>query len=334
MDHSRSKFFNLSNALRSWPAGIAALVLLLLAIAYKIFSEGGEISVLTGSSDLLELSGGTFPQYRMFTSSFIHSVWPLTLLAFLLATAAIRLSTTIARSRDQSSIANVDDQSGSSAVELVLVFPVLMVLLMLILQIALIVQAKFVVNYAAFCAARSAIVVIPDEIARSRGVPGEGRNQLADANQSKKIETIQHAAALPLTALSPLPDWKPATGLPFLGNIGDGLHLGLLAPFELDFGSLRMVQEVVKRGPYAYDEENTQVKVLTIEGAEARSFKEHDFVRVQVTYRYYLAVPFAKKFFGTPYYNNRFINMIFGTDYFYPITEEYTLPVDGEPLVP
>jgi TadE-like protein len=320
----------LGRLLRSWRAGAIALAATLVAVGYKIFSDGqlGLFSNPGASLDFPELSG-RFPHYSIFTSSFISSVWPMSLLAILLTIIAIRLISVIARSKNTVDLREVDAESGSSAVEFVLVIPPLAVLLLMILQIALIVQAKFVVNYAAFCAARSAVVVIPDNLSANRIV--ESRNQIGNPDTSEKLETIHRAAALPLSAISPLKGFSAATGLPILTNPDATVELLKLIPF--DVGSPSMVGQMMLRAPYAYHQENTVVKVLTLEGNEGGSFRDHDWVTVKVTYRYYLAVPFAKKLFGTSYSNNPISNFLFGTNYYYPITEQYTLPVDGEPML-
>lgn len=309
--------------LRSWQSGAAAFAVLVLAICYRAYSEG-RVDFFGTSREALP--GSRLPQYSMFTSSFLKSIVPLTLLAMVLSFLALRVSGAMARSKK---IGNGDKQSGSSAVEFVLVLPALAVLLLMILQIALIVQAKFVVNYAAFCAARSAIVIIPDDVS---GRPAESRNQIGHPDTSEKTEIIHRSAALPLSAISPLPGLSVARGVPVLTNPDVIADLVKLAPF--DVGPRSMMGQVMLRAPYAYHSENTAVKVVTPQGDEGGSFRDHDWVTVKVQYRYYLAVPFAKKLFGTAYSGNPIWNALFGTDYYYPIVEQYTLPVDGEPMLP
>lgn len=310
---------------RSWPAGAAAFGVLVLAVGYRVYS--GQLDLFgTMSSPGSPVLGQRWPHYSMFTASFVRSILPLIVFALVLGFLSLRFANALARSRKTGSVVNAGGESGASAVEFVLVLPALAVLLLMILQIALIVQAKFVVNYAAFCAARSAIVVIPDEVA------GEQRNYLGNPETSEKVETIQRSAALPLTAISPLPGLSIARGVPVLSNPAVIADLIKLAPF--DVAPRSMMGQVMLRAPYAYHSDNTAVEVLTVQGAESGSYLEHDWVTVRVQYRYYLAVPFAKKLFGTSYSGNPFLNIIFGTDYYYPIVEEYTLPVDGEKMLP
>jgi hypothetical protein len=326
MAASHFKWNRLSETLRSWPAGAAAFAVFVLAIGYRAYSEG-QLDLFGNARGPQAVDGYRLPQYSMFTSSFAKSILPLIILALVLGFLALRFSNAIAKSRKTASLViGNDDQSGASAVEFVLVLPALAVLLLMILQIALVVQAKFVVNYAAFCAARSAIVVIPDEVS------SEPRNRIRDPESSEKTEIIQHSAALPLTSISPLPGLSVARGVPVLTNPAVIADLIRLAPFEVTPPS--MLGQVMLRAPYAYHLENTAVKVVTPQGTNGGSFREHDWVTVQVQYRYYLAVPFAKKLFGTSYSGNPFWNILFGTDYYYPIVEQYTLPFDGEPMLP
>jgi hypothetical protein len=323
---SHSKWKRLGAAVRSWPAGAAAFGVLVLAVGYRVYSQGQVDLFGTGASPGTGVLTQRWPQYSMFTASFMRSILPLTILALVLGFLSLRFANALARSRRVGSVVNADDESGSSAVEFVLVLPGLAMLLLMILQIALVVQAKFVVNYAAFCAVRSAIVVIPDEVSRER------RNEVGNHETSEKVEIIQRSAALPLTAISPLPGFSIARGVPFLENPEVIADLIKLAPFDVAPDS--MMGQVMLRAPYAYHLENTAVQVLTVQGTEGGSFMDHDWVTVKVQYRYYLAVPFAKKLFGTSYSGNPFWNIIFGTDYYYPIVEQYTLPFDGEPMLP
>ena len=320
----------LSRVLRAWPA--VAFAGLLLVVGYRAYS-GGPIDFFGQNPvypQFLELSGRRLPQYSAMTPAFIRSVWPLAAMGLGLALLTLRFVSVIARSQKSRSQVTENGESGASAVEFVLVLPALAVMLLMILQIALVVQAKFVVNYAAFCAARSAIVVIPDDVPISR--PPESRNRLGNPETSEKVETIYRSAALPLTAISPLPGLNGATGLPVLTNPEPIADLIKLAPF--DVGPRSMMGQVMLRAPYAYHPENTIVEVVDVEGDQAHAFRDHDWVTVKVSYRYFLAVPFAKRLFGTAYSDNSLLNMLFGTDYYYPIVEQYTLPLDGEPMLP
>jgi hypothetical protein len=330
MGISPSNLNLLRRTLRMWPAVMFAG--LLLVLAYKALS-GGPFTFLAphiAQPAFFELGGRRLPQYSAITPSFISSVWPLMLLGFVLGLLALRFVSILKKSQKTAALVTADQESGASAVEFVLVLPALAMLLLMILQIALIVQAKFVVNYAAFCAARSAIVVIPATITISK--PPEWRNHVGNPETSAKLEIIHRSAALPLTAISPLPGFSGTTGLPILTDPESTAELVKLAPF--DVGPESMMAQVMLRAPYAYYPENTMVKIVDSQGDDAHHFLDHDWVTVKVSYRYYLAVPFAKRLFGTTYSQNTLWRMLFGTDYYYQIVEQYTLPVDSEPCCP
>src|SRR5262245_61100301 len=99
--------------------------------------------------------------------SLLRSVAPYLLTILALTLYVWRLMSVMARARTEHARRRpepaANDESGASAVEMTLLLPLLLALLLTILQVALLVQAKFVVNYAAFCAARSAIVAIPSK---------------------------------------------------------------------------------------------------------------------------------------------------------------------------
>ena len=315
-------------ALRAWPA--VAFTVLLLVLCYRVYS-GGPIDLFSHNAaapEFAELGGRRLPQYSTITAPFIKSIAPLTVFGVVLTLVVLRFTFVIARSRKPVPVVAGDGESGASAVEFVLVLPALAVLLLMILQIALLVQAKFVVNYAAFCAARSAIVVIPDDVS---GRPPEPRNRVGNPEVSEKVEIIHRSAALPLTAISPVPGFSGATGWPLITNPEPIADLVKLAPF--DVGPRSMMGQVMLRAPYAYHPDNTEVKVINAQGNEGGDFLDHDWVTVKISYRYYLAVPFAKRLFGTAYSDN-LLSRLFGTDFYYPIVEQYTLPVDGEPMLP
>jgi hypothetical protein len=326
---SPSKRTHMFRVLRYWPS--LAFVGLLLMLSYKIYS-GSSIELIGQNVTFGEFTwpgGPRLPQYSAITPEFINSVWPLVALGLGLSLLALRFIAVIAESPKRGPITQTEPESGTSAVEFVLVLPILAVMLLMILQIALLVQAKFVVNYAAFCAVRAAITVIPDEVA-SNGL-FESRNRVGKHESSEKVEMIHRSAALPLTAISPVPGLSGATGLPVLTNPQPIAQLIKLAPF--DVGPESMMGQVMLRAPYAYHPENTVVEIFDGDGNEAHNFRDHDWVTVKVSYRYYLAVPFAKRLFGTAY-SNDWWNILFGTDYYYPVVEQYTLPVDGEPMLP
>lgn len=83
------------------------------------------------------------------------------------------------------------DDSGVAMIEFVLVTPVLLFLTLLLVQTMLVFTGVFYVQYAAFAAARSAIVHIPME-------SSEPRNTISTELGSEKFDAIQSSAVLAL----------------------------------------------------------------------------------------------------------------------------------------
>jgi hypothetical protein len=124
---------------------------------------------------------------------------------------------------------HLKDQSGQAMVEFALVFPVLFLLILLIIQTAFVCVAKQMVNYAAFCAARSAMVWCGEEDAKSETV-------LDKAKRAAYIACIPISPKLSVSGFSlpsPLDDvanygsryvWSSiATEVKFIGDDGKEL---------------------------------------------------------------------------------------------------------------
>jgi hypothetical protein len=223
-------------------------------------------------------------------------------------------------------------QSGASAVEMTMLLPLLLALLLTILQVALIVQAKFVVNYAAFCAARSAVVAIPSKVQGSGGV--EDRNRLSRSGDSPKMTMIRRAAALPCVSISPA--WSTGILIATLAPLKREVELPmkeLTFMFPANREGSSISGQLAPRAHYAFNNDNTRVEIFGEGGDQSESFGEQSLVRARVTFRYYLTVPFASWLFGTPYYGTKFLRgfgMLNKSGMYAPITEEYTLVNEGE----
>jgi hypothetical protein len=265
-------------------------------------------------------------------------------LAGILARAGLKLRAGVSATADAEAV-NVDGaEAGASVIEFALVMPLLLTILLLVFQIALLVQAKFIVNYAAFCAARSAVVTIPAKIFSQHTRRYEKSNQL-DLNSplSPKMSIIRRAAALPCVAISP--PLSPRIWLTTGTEPADAAYLApllrvsLLFPFSAE--GKPVSDQLITRASYAYDRNNTSVEVIRVgaggggngQGGQQRGFSDHDLVTVRVTYRYYLTVPIVNRLLGTPY-RGGLTGFVTGTGWYYSITEQYTLPIEGEPLFP
>ena len=229
-------------------------------------------------------------------------------------------------------------EEGLITLQFVLLVPLLLMLLTTILQIAFVMQAKSTVNYAAFCAIRSAIVIIPTEMwSEKTGLP-EGHNLVRmNDPDSAKLDAIHRAAALALTAISPMygANVAAATGTVPDASLAAKLEKAVLL-FPASVSGKDVSGQLLARAPYAYDKQNTRVEIGFKNSGEnsgqqsIATFGDHELVTVRVTYRYYLAVPFANRLFGRPYFGSWWN----GSGYYIPISEQYTLPLEGERLCP
>jgi hypothetical protein len=311
-------------------------VLLACSVGLAVFSQSGDaswaLSLGAGMSSFPEHAGANAAlQYSPFQPAFLRSLVGYVVAAFALFLITLRLVTVMARSRASAPDALKGAQSGASVIEFVLVFPFLLALLFIIMQIALLVQAKFVVNYAAFCAVRSAVVMIPARVRSARTGKFERANRidLTDA-RSPKMSIIRRAAALPCVGISPL--YSPSIGV----ATGTAPNPSLLVPltfvtlhFPPVVESFSVAQQFLSRAQYAYDYNNTRIEIRR----DNRSGKvvDHELITVRLNYRYYLVMPFANRLLGQTYWGN----WLFGSrGFYYNITEQYTLPNEGEPLYP
>jgi hypothetical protein len=223
-------------------------------------------------------------------------------------------------------------ERGASTMEFLLVFPFLLMLLLVILQVALLVQAKLVVKHAANVAARSAATTIAAR-ASSSGGQFEDRNQInQDDPYSPKKAMIRWAAAFACLSISPVLN---AEVLRTTGTIPDP---NLIVPmqqvamlFPASINGENISQQLLSRAHYAYDRENTQVEILGENGEYKEAFRDHEKITVRVTYRYYLAVPFANRLFGRSYDG---AGMLSRSGWYLPITEQSSVINEGEPTFP
>lgn len=313
--------------------GLAALGLVLFAVLvlpqdlssfyHTLFSSPqGEGAVVDG--------GNSIP-YRL-GSSLALSLLPYSLALLILGFLFIRLTYFLLKVFGETSGTDRNNsEAGASALEFLLVLPLMLALLLVILQLALVIQAKIIVNYAAFCAVRSAIVVIPARVgSRTGNTLSERRNVIYSNSpeRSTKMEVIRRAAAFPCLAISPEMSLNLAAST---GTFGDAyLDESLLTAKLAIFSPNRdYVKQTVLRWGYAFDRQNTRIEVLNISGNRSSEFKDHGHVTVKVTHRYFLTVPFANRLFGTAYRGG-----LFAPAFYLPVTEEYTLLNDGEPLFP
>jgi Flp pilus assembly protein TadG len=293
-----------------------------LGVVYAAGRQGLELLGTSAAGN--EPPGGVVGEFTYgLTRAFLVSLLPYLGGMILLTCLYVLLALALRRTGGAAAARAAGGESGASVTEFILAFPILLALLLAILQIALLVQAKFIVNYAAFCAVRSAIVTIPARVRSGRRTEERNVINTRDAD-SPKMKIIRRAAALPCLAISPV--WSSR----LVVTTGTAYNPSAVAPLSrltVFAPSLDYERQVLSRALYAYDRNNTTVEVAAGRG-------DHDPVTVTVTHRYYLAVPFANRVFGQSYFGGWLPRLGIRTAWYYPITEHYTLLNEGEPPYP
>lgn len=188
-------------------------------------------------------------------------------------------------------------ESGQAMTETAVSFPVLLITTLIMMQMALMYQAKNVVTYAAFAAARAAVAYIGAE-------NDEEPANTINMDGGDKLDKINQAAAMACVPISP----KASTvlsGLPFVGDI----VADAFSAFSGVMGSLPAGVEIdnaLQR--FAYSTFATQVTVYQATSAgmdEATGNVDWPYpgpdVGVVVNHRYYLPIPLVNRFIGEPW---------------------------------
>jgi hypothetical protein len=160
-----------------------------------------------------------------------------------------------------------DDHGATPALEFVLVFPIVMIVIAVIVQTALLLVAQAVVEQAAFQAARSAIVWVPARLAGE--APGHVRG-----SESKKLDHVQQAAALACASIVP----ASVFGAPRGGAPTARVHLGAAS--------------LVARAAHA--------RSLTRARLDRSRYAERSAISATVEHDYILRVPGAALLLGRP----------------------------------
>lgn len=279
---------------------------------------------------LPEYAGSNIPQYSPFTGSLALSIGPWLLVAAALAVLVARFSGRLRAAWEPTTMEAretlVHGENGRSAIEFLLLLPIVLSILLLILEVALMVQAKLVVNYAAFCAVRSAIVWIPAD-----APGGEARNHIDRTDPSSdKMQKIWRAAAFACVSISP----HYSSSLVARTGISDASDdqkdaVERIAAFFPSDGDGNVADSFRNRLAYGFDSANTTIEIIAESGSHdqnAGDYGDHDPVTVRVTHRFYLGIPLANRLMGASFAAGP------GSGFYYPISEQYTLLNEGEPL--
>ncbi len=186
--------------------------------------------------------------------------------------------------------------------EFALVFPILLILILGIIQLALAYNAKAIVGYAAFSAARSYIVY--QDRARA-----------------------ESAARIVCLSISARPSRMAATALSSLGiDVPDPESLGPLDAFA-------GVAERIVYSSYA-----TQVRIYDSDGSpvdEGRVLEPgKEDVTVEVTHKFRLAIPIVNKLAGRSMLGEEIGSFFDAGLYYLPLTERAILTVEDAPASP
>jgi len=193
------------------------------------------------------------------------------------------------------------DEDGSAVVEFPFALLVLVVLTTLTCQLAFLTSGFVVVDYAAYCAVRCAIVTIPED--RSSKTPAEAANALDknkkefDKNTKGKGEEIFMAGVLGCYPIAGDYSSPSAWGVGAANDAMDKVNSVLpgSSALNFDFGLSNIANTIgdvshavgpVARMAYSYL--NTDVKILSNYGA-------HDLITVEVLHWYSLQVPYADR---------------------------------------
>jgi hypothetical protein len=235
-----------------------------------------------------------------------------------------------------------DERGGGQAAEFMLVIPVFMTILLMGVQFVLLCNASLLVQYAAYNAARSAIVWIPAgpevdaKMKRNRLLP-----QQAQASWEQKNERMHAAAAMSLIGVSPPLDQLGLTGVALQqGMIGDYIASTVLQHLVPSFGASDDGEIDTKYGRLArkwlYARNHVEVRIQEGSdeqqkgGAQEINVSDTGNVTATVGYRFYLHIPIANRLLGEPFVHvPGFFQM---GPYYRWISAKVTLVNEGQPL--
>ncbi|MCG3180087.1 MAG: hypothetical protein BIFFINMI_02441 [Phycisphaerae bacterium] len=186
------------------------------------------------------------------------------------------------------------DTGGSVMMEFTLLLPVAVVVSLIMIQAMLMMTATILVNYAAFNAARAAIVWIPQDL--SGNVPqdyvAEPANVLADEQvASRKFEMIRLAAA---ETLLPIAGTSTASNAKNTQAIVDGIR----KQYEKSGNGVPNWVDQLTGDQFNYAWSYTTVRFVNWDSAGG-AVKERADVMIKVSHDFQLTVPWVAYLFGT-----------------------------------
>ncbi len=221
-------------------------------------------------------------------------------------------------------------ESGQAMTEVAVSFPILLITTLILMQLALLYQAKNVVTYAAFAATRAGMVGSP-------GVAHGGGHHTMKGEGGPKYDKVHQAAALACVPISPRAS-VVLDGMPFLGDL---LNAAMPA-FDILGSALGLPGNHISNGleRYAFSTFATQVTFYqgTEDGLEEASddatwaYPAGPDVGVRVTHRYYLPIPLVNRLIGDTW-SLIDLGPVFSIDLpgrYSMISSRVVLPLEGE----
>ena len=177
-------------------------------------------------------------------------------------------------------------EEGGAIIEFALVLPFAMALVLLLAQSSLLMVGHLCVQYSAYCAARAAIVAIPDDLAR---FGGEAQNYVEpDPDSSPKQRRILRSALWAVMPISCSTSDQQKADLPEL--------TGGLEEFFTAYGKETpgWVKANLER-KWQYAKDHTFVELAPPISGDL--YGEAEDIQVSVRHTFYLAVPIARSVF-------------------------------------
>jgi len=186
-------------------------------------------------------------------------------------------------------------QAGTAMIEFALVLPIALMLVLITIQSTLLMAGNLCVHYAAYCAARTAIVAIPDgprQVDPSLPPEGEGQNLLdafycsATQGGSRKADRIWRAAVWAVLPISSSSQYVPHGDA---GSLTSGLR-SLWSNYGMD--NPWWADDVLAR-KLRYAADYTAVDISP--PAAGDKYAANEDITVTVRHTFHLSVPYASR---------------------------------------
>ncbi len=176
-------------------------------------------------------------------------------------------------------------QSGVAILELAMVLPFALMLVLVMTQCMFLMTGNLSVHYAAYCAARSAVVAVPMNI-----FPQEPPNEVLHGSDSPKMRMITDAAVWAVMPVSSSSDKLP-------GGEDAVLSQGLEQLFNrYDKPTPKWARTHMGK-KLAYAQDYTRVTLAPPQDGRAKYSKNED-LKVTVRHTLYMSVPYANRIFA------------------------------------